>query len=146
MATITQIRAVSLVIVLCVACYAGVDVVPGSLDFQGEFEPTEGFKTSDFSLDDLGDGPERVVRLQNQDGQPITEAQEDELRSLLERLEQAFIADDLAKINFNKKLIKKKQACRQFALHHSEHCLSRPCRLTTRNSMCFSVIASHAAL
>ena len=103
----SKTRLLALVIILCAAWYAGVDVVPGPLDLHGGDGVAVG-------QEDENEWVTAVVRLQNQDGKPITEDQEDKLRPLLERLENAFLADDATKIKFATKLIEKTKARSQF--------------------------------
>ena len=103
----SKTRLLALVILLCAAWYAGVDVVPGPLDLHGSDGVAVGQENED-------EWVTAVVRLQNQDGKPITEDQEDKLRPLLERLENAFLADDATRIKFVTKLIEKTKARSQF--------------------------------
>jgi hypothetical protein len=77
----------TVLIVLAVAFYAGIDIVPGEWDHGA---PSVNQLASDFSLRDLLNGrPEHVIRLRRADGRAISEAEEDKMIPMLESLDHA---------------------------------------------------------
>jgi hypothetical protein len=79
-------RFISILIALTVAFYAGIDVVPGEINIS---MPTMEQPENDFTLRDLLDGRDQVVRLRRADGRAISEDDEARLVPLLEAMDRS---------------------------------------------------------
>ena len=81
-----------LLVTLVLLWYNGVDVAPGSLD---EAVPAPGHVATDFSITDIFEGRDPLVRLQRSNGLAVSEEDEAKLLPLLEDLEAGIEALEL---------------------------------------------------
>jgi hypothetical protein len=96
-------RVVTVLIALVAAFYAGIDVVPGELD---HVEPSKTQEGSDFSLRDLLDGQDHIIRLRRADGRAISELEEEKLIPPLELLDRELKTGNETQIQICRERIK----------------------------------------